>query len=211
MISARERAAPGNSGIHREGASTMRAGITALAAMAILLSAAGASGLELVANGDFESDFAPAWEQSTSGTAVWIERGIGFDADPDYEARVRKGTGNGRGKLSQSFNVPGTNLRFSARLLASATASSTDIWAAGVLMLSYQDPAGNVLGRTAIGATTHGCPWTDGDTFHLLGSPTGAWQDWSFTLDDELANLPGVDPSQVRRLEVALLVEATDC
>jgi len=189
----------------------MRAGITALAAMAVLLSAAGASGLELVTNGDFESAFDPAWEQSTSGTAVWIERGTSYDADPDYEARVRKSTGNGRGKLSQTFNLPGTDVRFSARLLASATASATDIWAAGVLMLSYQDLAGNVLGRTAIGATTHGCPWVSDDTFHLLGSSTGAWQDWSFHLDDELANLPGVDPMQVRRLEVALLVEATDC
>ncbi|MBN2172472.1 MAG: hypothetical protein JW819_14245 [Candidatus Krumholzibacteriota bacterium] len=189
----------------------MKAGITALAAMAVLLSAAGASGLELVVNGDFESAFAPAWEQSTSGTAVWIERGTDYDPDPDHEARVRKGSGNGRGKLSQTFNVPGTDLRFSAKLLASATASSTDIWAAGALMLSYQDLAGNVLGRTAIGATTHGCPWSDSDTFHLLGTSTGAWQDWSFLLDDELANLPGVDPSQVRRLEVALVVEATDC
>lgn len=173
---------------------------------------AAAFGLELVANGDFEQDYTTGWAAEFVGSAATATRGTSFDGDPDYEVLVQKGTGNGSARLHQLIPVPSVDLAFSAALKCMTSATSGGPWAAGALLLQYEDEFANVLGTTAIGQRTALCPWTNSGTFHWIPAVDQNWHDYGFVVADELAFLSEVDPQDVRRIRiVAAGVVGGDC
>ncbi|HDQ99727.1 MAG TPA: hypothetical protein ENN51_05540 [candidate division WOR-3 bacterium] len=63
-----------------------------------------------------------------------------------------------------------------------------------------------MLGETRIFSATEGHPWRGSDVLHLIGAPDSLnWHDYRFHVGDELANLPGVNPDDVRAIRVVLL------
>ena len=168
-----------------------------------------ASDLELVANGDFELDLSTGWEQSIAGDALFIQRATNLDVDPDYETRVYCNDGHGNAKVWQTMVLPSLDTVFTADLKTRAVDGS-GAWCAAGLMISYMDGNSSVLGKTFLGSTGNACPWTSADDFHVIPL-TYTWATQSFVIGDELANLPAVDPSDVVKMEVALLVTAANC
>ncbi len=190
----------------------MRTSIPALLVVACLVVTGGASELELVENGSFEEVLSVGWVEETSGSNLYILRQTGFDGDPDYEIQVNTANGDGVARVRQSVVLPSLNVEFSAMLDASAV-DGNGAWVAAGLALTYFDISGAPLGKTVLAALGDACPWTSDPTFHVieLGLMGSGWRPYGFKLTDELTNLPGIDPDDVRQLEVAVLVEAYNC
>jgi len=181
--------------------------VTAL--MLMVATVAGASSLELVANGDFELPQTTGWSQNIAGSSLFITRSTTYDPDADYEVKTSSSNGHGNARLWQQVTIPSTDVYIGARLKGLAY-DGGGAWCASGLILTYLDVNGAPLGKTAIAATSSICPWTEDDTFHIIPLTT-SWVDYGFMLDDELANLPGIDPDDVRELEVMLLTTASNC
>lgn len=164
---------------------------------------------ELVINGDIEQTLDQGWTQEVDG-AGGIDRSVSYDPDPDYEVMVRKTTGSGSVQLHQRVPCPTTDLAFSASVKIMASATS-EAWSGAALRLVYIDYHGFTLGSTNICARTGRCPWNDSATDHYMEVPAYAWTDYAFNLNDELANLPGVDPAQIKEIVVSLYTVASDC
>jgi len=180
-------------------------------ALGALLTGGGAVGaVELLANGDFELPLDAGWSSEIDGTGVTIDRQINFDTDLDYEARITKTSGLGYGRVGQVVAVPGGDAVFSAELTSSADAI-LEAWAVAGVMLTYYDTAGTPLGETFIGSLGGVCPWMDSPTFHMILTQTGVWETHAFALQEELANLPGVDPGALASVRIALYAYAYDC
>jgi hypothetical protein len=169
-----------------------------------------ASADELLINGNFEEPLTTGWTASTEGVSTVITRATHYDPDPDYEAHVSKATGNGYARLSQIVDLPGLDAVFSANVNLFASATST-AWAAAALSVSYLGADEMPLGTTYIIASTHYCPWDNSPTQHMIPAVPSTWESFAFTIEDELANLPGIDPLDVRGLEVALYAFVYDC
>jgi hypothetical protein len=188
----------------------MRMAVAGLSVLVCLTLTAGASELELVKNGDFEAKYVVGWEHENQGIGLSIEQALTFDPDPDFEVRLScSGLGSGTVRLWQTVLLPASDAEFSASLSTSAI-DGGGAWCAAGLVVAYVDDVGAELGRTFLGSTSSACPWTNGPAFHLIDT-TGDWQDYSFTLADELLNLPGVDAGRISQLEVALLLQAENC
>lgn len=164
----------------------------------------------LVTNGDFELPFAPDWVQTNTATSYTVDRGIAYDPDPDYEAHIVQNTGLGWVRLAQTAWVPETEVAFSASAYFNSTATST-AWAAAALVIEYLDASETRLGETRIGNWTHYCTWVNGPDLHLIGMPASTWTECSFNVNDELVNLPAVDPALIRFLRVSLFTDIYDC
>jgi len=169
-----------------------------------------AGAVELITNGDFEWPLDTGWISGMSGSGASITRGTSHDEDPDYEVYLRKPTGSGHVRVSQTVSVPGTDATFSARLKMNASATMT-AWAASALILTYQDAGGQALGETRYVVRSQHCPWQSSPTLHIVLPDPGVWTDIAFTLDEELPNLPGIDPMLVQQVEVALYGLVEDC
>ncbi len=164
----------------------------------------------LVANGGFELPFAPDWVQSNTAASFSVDRGPGYDPDPDYEAHIIQNTGSGWVRLSQTVWIPETDVVFSASFNFNSYATST-AWAGAALAIEYLDASEVRLGETRIGNWTHYCTWVNGPDQHLIGMPALMWMDYSFNVNEELGNLPAVDPARVRFLRISLLTDIYNC
>ena len=182
--------------------------IALLGGAGALLPVAGAT--ELLTNGDFEAPLIEGWTTESSGYGVLFDRATTYEPDLDYEVKVAKATGTGFARLSQTVELPGLDAVLSADLSVSATATVT-AWAAAVLAIEYLDETGHRLGETYIGDLSRYCPWVSGDALHLIEVDPSVWATHSLTLDEELANLPAVDPFAVRAVRVSLLAYVEDC
>lgn len=169
-----------------------------------------AQALELVVNGDFEQPLTTGWQQETVGSAWYIDRGVNYDPDPDYEVFVRHSTGAGLARLFQDVVIPSTSVQFSIHAKMQASATST-AWAGAAVTLAYLDQYGFLLGETYICTESQHCPWADSPTLHLIAAPFNVWMDHAFDVAAELANLPGVDPAAVHAIRLGFLVRAADC
>lgn len=170
----------------------------------LLLLAALGSASVLITNGDFEQDLSVGWTQTIYGAAASIIRGTGYDPDPDYEVYVYKGTGTGYAKLHQTAYIPTTDLEFAASLKLYGSSNSTTCWAAGALIIAYLDDVGDLLGESIICYKTSACPWVNTATRHVVAVTDSFWHDYSFNIDTELTNLSGVDPGDIRRIQITL-------
>jgi hypothetical protein len=167
--------------------------------------------IELVINGDFEDDLAPAWQDESAGNATSFIRSTDYDGDLDYEVLVEKGTGNGHAKLNQPIVIPSTDIYFSVNAKIHASTSHGP-WAAAGVALHYEDHFGNVLGTTKILRKTVDCPWSDSDKFHMILAPDENWNGFGFNLDDELVNLAGVNPLEIHQIRICLFgITGGDC
>jgi hypothetical protein len=180
-----------------------------LSASFLLAPAAPASAFNLLINGDFELPLATGWS-TIAGDSVTIDRGTFYDPDPDFEAHIAQTTSTGEGALVQAIDLPGVDTEFSARMTCDASATFS-AWAAAGIRLVYQTQWGIGLGETRIVACTRDCPWVSGPTMHLISAPENYWFEYSFNIAAELTNLPGVDPSCVRRIEVRVMTAMNNC
>jgi len=160
-----------------------------------------------IENGAFESDLGIGWQQQGSAGATFT-RATNYDPDPDYEVQVYKGAGSGYARLYQamSFDCPVSDLNFfiNAKMWAYDNNADTLCWAASAVIVSYLNSSGTKLGDTRICMKTTPCPWVSTSTIHLINVSDSLWHNYSFNIATELGNLPGVNPANVRRIEVAL-------
>jgi hypothetical protein len=166
--------------------------------------------LELVINGDFEQPLDVGWDQWSAGYGATFSRQVDCDDDMNYEARLRRGTGNGSAMLYQVVGMPSTDLEFSVDLKAYAMATAT-AWAGAGVIVAYLDGDGFTLGETRICSTSPYCPWDTSPTSHIIPVPNNIWENHAFNLADELTNLPGIDPAEIRWIKLGLIVQTMDC
>jgi len=158
----------------------------------------------LVINGDFEQELNVGWHQSTYGSATAINRDDYDPSDPDYEVYIYKGTETGYAKLYQIVDISNTNIDFSVYAKLIASDNHANAWAAAAVVISYMTLSDSILGETRIYRNSQGCPWVNCSTLHLIPAPNTDWNSYSFNLDDELINLPGVNPPEISKIKVAL-------
>lgn len=172
--------------------------------LTLLLLATLGSASVLITNGDFEELLTVGWSMTMNGANTSISRQTGFDPDPDYEASVYKGTGDGYTELYQMAYIPTTDLEFSVSLKVYASSNSTTCWAAGAFVISYLNDTGDVLGESIIYYASSACTWTNTPTRHLIPAADSNWHDYSFNINSELSNLSGVNPVNIACIEVSL-------
>ncbi|MCK4574804.1 hypothetical protein KAU34_00180 [candidate division WOR-3 bacterium] len=179
--------------------------------LAILLISSQVTAVEILTNGDFEQPLTNGWDESVSASNYTINRATNYDPDPDYEARVYQGTGSGYARLYQIVDIPATNLDFSANAKLYAWDNSGSAWAGAGLVLSYFDYSVMLLGETYICARSTQCPWSNSSTTHIIEAADSAWHDYSFNIENELTNLSGVNPSDVKKIRVSLYTQIYHC
>jgi hypothetical protein len=169
----------------------------------------------LAVNGDFEESLNIGWStafglQSSLDT---IDRQTYYDADPDYEVRVKK-YDEKFAKLYQTIDIPTTDLEFSinAKLYALEYGTSASYWAAAAICLRYLDANGAQLGETRIAHKSTHCPWTNTNTIHLITvTDPNNWHAYNFNIATELTNLPLVNGNNIRKIQIALLDTTNGC
>jgi len=169
----------------------------------------------LLTNGDFEQTLDTAWTQTAYYPTYLdtIDRATGFHPDLDYEVRVKK-YDYAYARLSQTVDIWTTDLEFSvdAKLYAYEYTSTASYWATASIVLAYRNVNGGLLGQTRICYNTPHCPYTNSSTFHMRLAPDpNNWYTYSFNINDELDSLPGVNPADVAKIEVALYDTTNGC
>jgi hypothetical protein len=173
------------------------------------LAAGLASAGNFLVNGAFEQDLSVGWTSYMADPTYGYDsiiRGTGYDPDADYEVFTMS-TFSYLTKLSQIVDIPSTaNFTFAikAKVVSFDNDYDTLCWAASAVKVSYLNSTGTVLGETRICMFSAPCPWASTSTMHLIQAADTLWHNYSFVLNTELANLPGVTPSQVKKIEVAL-------
>lgn len=160
-----------------------------------------------VINGDFEEDLSLGWTRSQSGFNIFIDRATTYEIDPDYEVRVQKGAGTGSARLLQITDITTPsefNFSIKAKLYAYDNNADTLTWAAAAVIIGYYNASGTLLGETRICQFTAPCPWQNTSTCHLITVSDSLWHNYSFNLQTELGNLPGVNPANVKKVGIAL-------
>jgi hypothetical protein len=177
----------------------------------ILLSAAIANAGVLLTNGDIELVLGTGWSQASSGANIIIDRATTYDPDPDYEARVYKGSGSGYARLFQMVDIPTTDLEFSVYAKIYAYDNHSTAWCGAGVIISYLNENGVLLGDTRICMRSTQCPWSNSSTRHIIQATDSMWHNYAFNIDNELTNLSGVNPSDVKKIEVALFDSTYHC
>ncbi|MGB9721018.1 MAG: hypothetical protein ACPL28_06020 [bacterium] len=160
-----------------------------------------------IINGDFEQDLSSGWTATQSGSSIYIDRATSYETDPDYEVRVEKGAGNGFANLSQTIDITTPsefNFAAKAQLYAYDNNADTLTYGAAAIRIIYKNSTGTALGETRICQFTSPCPWQNTSTCHLIFVSDSLWHNYSFNLQTELGNLPGVNPANVKKVEIAL-------
>ncbi|HEC77742.1 MAG TPA: hypothetical protein ENI34_01195 [candidate division WOR-3 bacterium] len=165
----------------------------------------------LLTNADFEQPLTEGWIQDHTSTSYAIDRATNYDPDPDYEARVYTGTGSGYAVLYQVVDIPATDIDFSCKAKLYAYDNHTSAWCGAALRISYLNSSGSQLGETRICYKSTQCPWSNSSTMHVITTADSLWHDYSFNIDDELTNLPGVNPTQVAKIKISLFDSTYHC
>lgn len=177
--------------------------LTLVIGLCMGLAAAG----NFLTNGNFEDDLSVGWQSYLSSTIYdTVMRGTDYEPDPDYEAYLFKSYG-GYAELWQTIDITTVDsfaFSMKTKLYAYDNNADTLCWAAAAVVVSYMNSTGNVLGTTRICRSTAPCPWSNTSTNHLIPAVDTLWHTYSFNLRTELANLPGVVPGQVKKVQVAL-------
>jgi len=178
-----------------------------------LIFSTGTAGI-LLTNGDFEEPFTEGWLETRSGFNTAFQRATNYDPDPDYEAYVYKGSDHGFARLHQITNIgdmPVTEIDFSVWAKLYAYDNDPEAFTGAAVELMYLDETGSYLGNTKICARSTQCPWTNTLTQHIIPASGSGWYNYSFNINDELGNLPGVSPADVKKIKVSLLDSTYHC
>ena len=169
----------------------------------------------LITNGDFEADLRTGWLQDfglpTALDSIMISPQL--DSDPDNEVIVAKYNASSA-KLYQTVTIPTLDLQFSCQALLYVLehSPSSETWAASAIILRYLNSSNNLLGQTRIVNKSPNCTWSNSGTNHLIVvTDTANWHDYSFNLNNELNNLSGVNRSNIRKVQVAIIDTTNGC
>ncbi len=168
----------------------------------------------LLTNGDFEQPFTEGWLKTKSGFNTAFERATNYDPDPDYEVYVYKGSDHGYARLYQITNMgdmPVAEIDFSVQAKLYAYDNDPEAFTGAAVELMYLDGAGGYLGNTKICARSTQCPWTNTSTQHIIPASGSGWYNYAFNINDEIGNLPGVNPADVKKIQVSLLDSTYHC
>lgn len=179
----------------------------------VSMSSAGA----LLTNGDFEDSLHIGWSLYINYPLAGydtLDRGTSFYPDPDYEVKFRK-FDNYYARLYQTVEIPSTDLEFSAdaeiRALEYDSIGGTS-WAVAAIRLTYLDEVDNILGETRICHMSPHCPWVNSSTVHLIEvTYPDSFYTHTLYINDELANLPGVNPLEIVKIKVELYDTTNGC
>jgi hypothetical protein len=141
----------------------------------------------------------------------WRFVSVTYHPDADYEVRVEKGDGSGFAKLFQTVNIPTTDLDFSCSAKMWAYDNHATAWCGAAVWISYLNASNTLLGETMICMRSTQNPWNNTSTRHVIPVTDSLWHSYSFNINNELTNLPGVNPSQIAKIQVALYDTCYDC
>jgi hypothetical protein len=161
---------------------------------------------ELLVNGDFEQELTVGWTYTDSGTGThWAARDPGYQPDPDNEAQTYQYDNPGWARLGQVVDAPGTVLDLTFWASFAESSGTSTCWPAACFSVCYYDAAMTLLGETRYYYSTY-ADWVPSGTLSLYRVTDPNWTEYTLNIAEELGNnLPGVDPGNVARVEVALL------
>jgi len=164
-----------------------------------------AAGQNILTNGDFEQDLSVGWVFVGEGSGTHsCDRSVSYQPDPDYEAMTYQYDNPGTARLSQRVEAPGIQLRLSFWASFTIAGGSSTCWPAACFSVCYYDVGNTLLGETRYYYSTY-ANWVPTQTLSLKQVTNPAWAQYTLDIADELeANLPGVSPDDVARVEVAL-------
>ena len=162
---------------------------------------------ELLANGDFEAPFDPAWTDTIAGTSGFgtFERTDTMGCGTGCAARAYKTLASYAG-LGQTVTVPDVNLTFSFDGRFRLGGGSSTCWPAAAVFLRYQDAAGNDLATTKFVLHNEFCTWGNNDTAHIveIENPE-VWNHHTLDIAQEISdNLPGLNAADVVQIQVQI-------
>lgn len=145
---------------------------------------------------------------------VTIDRATDYDPDPDYEVYVYKGTDGGYCRLYQVaniFDIPLNELNFSVNAKLYAYDNDPEAYCGAAVELIYLDENDSCLGATKICARSSQCPWSNTPTDHIIDAPNTQWNNYTFNISDELTNLPGIVPGDIKKIQISFLDSTYHC
>ena len=177
-----------------------------LVLLAPLLLLSAGFGQELLVNGDFEQELTVGWTYTDSGYGThWAVRDPGYQPDPDNECQTYQYDNPGWARLEQVVDAPGTVLELSFWASFAESAGTSTCWPAACFCVTYYDAAMTPLGETRYFYSTY-ANWTPSGTLSLYRVTDPNWAHYTLNVAEEIGNnLPGVNPSDVARVGVALL------
>jgi hypothetical protein len=163
------------------------------------------SGQQLLVNGDFEQDLSNGWVMFGEGSGThYADRATDYQPDPDYEAYTYQYDNPGSMRLGQTVDAPGIQLELSFWASFAEAGGSSTCWPAACFSVCYRDAADALLGETRYYYSTY-ANWTSTSTLSLIRVTDPNWRQYTLSIADELSeHLPGVNPGDVARIEVAL-------
>ncbi len=174
--------------------------------MVLLVVALPVVAADLITNGNFEQDLSIGWEQDEKihyNVSKCEISSDDYNSDGDKEAYTYTYLGY-HATLYQTVSMQSQDVLFSASAKLYPSKGVGGYWAVSAIRIYYLDSSENTLGETRIYATSGTCPWSNSSTVHLIKVSDTGWHDYSFNIQDELANLSGVNPSNIAKLKVAL-------
>jgi hypothetical protein len=164
---------------------------------------------EFLVNGDFEQPLDVGWTDtvaSEAGTFAFERADTFGQPTPGFAAKVTKYLAR-YASLRQTVDVPNLDLTLSFDGRFKIAGGSSTCWPVASLWIRYSDLSGVELGNTRICRSSEYSTWVSSDTVHLIeiSDTTGAWHNYSVNLKQELAaNLPGINPDNVKKVTVDL-------
>jgi len=113
--------------------------------------------------------------------------------------------------LYQTAEIPTIDIDFSVSAKLYAWDNHASAWAGAAVVVWYLDASNVALGNTRICYRSSGCPWNNSSTCHVIPVYDSLWHDYSFNLEDELANIPEVLPGDVKKIKVVLVDSVIHC
>ena len=183
--------------------------ISALLLVPLLVSAD-----ELIRNGGFE-DSLNYWTWTPGLGGYYESCNVWSYRPPDHQVCLFKydATGSVNTRLYQTVSIPYLNLRFSFQGKFQAVelnpAATYSAWSG--MALEYRDAGGGYLGRTIFISQTPHSLLVSSPTQHLIPVSDTNWNAYAVDLVNELGNLPGITPDQVRAITVAAMDSTDGC
>uniref|UniRef100_A0A7C6EGE5 Uncharacterized protein n=1 Tax=candidate division WOR-3 bacterium TaxID=2052148 RepID=A0A7C6EGE5_UNCW3 len=178
---------------------------------AILLSFCFLYAGEFIFNGKFE-DSLKHWNTYAHGETYTITTDKIYEEDPDSEVYVGR-LDKRETAIYQTCYIPGLDLNFSFKVKLYAKSYDTlhPHPAISSIILSYLDVDENIQGETRIFRYAESLYWYPSPVLHLIEISDTNWFNYTLNIADELSNLPGVNPIDIKKLRVTLYTRSYGC